>query len=171
MNVQIQLRTCADFWREIVVPDHEESGADLANLRRALHSAITLFHVHDWVFTEHRAKVCQAFSIDPIVRKAARFADELEKINPDFALIRSVANATKHLGLDGQRRVPNAANNAANTVVGTTGYGEGGYGKGPYGGGPRVILEGSGGAILEFSDISQSVRKMWEDLNRQQKWW
>jgi hypothetical protein len=35
------------FWREIVVPDYNDFGAAIDDLRRAFHCAISLFHLSD----------------------------------------------------------------------------------------------------------------------------
>jgi hypothetical protein len=100
------------------------------------------------------------------VGDAKEFANSLEQADANFGLIRSVANAAKHLSLTDRRPVTGAAN----TYVQSTGYGEGAYGVGPYGGGPRVVLEGPDGN-LEFAEIARNVFQMWETLNRQHGWW
>jgi hypothetical protein len=167
-----RLRTPADFWREILKPDCDAYFASPADLRLALHAAISLFHMHDWIFASRKAQVCHAFAITPGKdARASKFANALEQVNDDFGRIRSVANAAKHLALDNRRPVQSPANSAANTLVQSTGWGEGGYGKGPYGGGPRVVVERPQGVHLEFIDIAESVLTMWETLNRRHGWW
>jgi len=160
-----RLRTAADFWQKIVVPDCNDYSAKPSDLRLALHTAISLFHLHDWVFVSHESQVRNQFnfrdknnSVQP-VSDAKTFANSLEQAHGDFGLIRSVANAAKHLGLSDRRPVLGAANNAANTYSTSTG-----------GGAARVVLEGPNGD-LEFMDIAQSVFKMWEKLDHLHGWW
>jgi hypothetical protein len=90
MKEKNRLRTPADFWREIVVPDFEEYRANLDDLRHALHTAISLFHVHDWVFTENKSRLCEKYLINPKDRGgASKFADALERESTEFVVIRS----------------------------------------------------------------------------------
>jgi hypothetical protein len=178
MAVIQQLTTAADFWSQMVVPDCEEFRSDQANLRRALHSANSLFHMHEWVFHTHENTVRTTFThfnksgaLVP-VGDSTDFANALEHRHPDFGRIRGIANAGKHLKLEprGIRPVPNAPRDAANTRIQTTAYGQGGFGQGPYGGGPRVMLEGADGNDMEFSAILESVFKMWEGLIAANNW-
>ena len=85
--------------------------------------------------------------------------------------LRGICHASKHLRLRKPRPVQNAPSDAANTRVQTTGYGGGGYGSGPMGGAARVMLEGAGGADMEFSAIAQNVHTMWLNLNGVHRWW
>jgi hypothetical protein len=171
-----QFKTASDFWSKMVVPDYEEYCEKSADLRAALHAAISLFHMADWVFHAHEGAVKAAFTfsdkngaVQP-VSCAEHFATSLEQRCDDFGRIRGIANATKHLRLNpsGIRPVRNAPRNAANTLVQTTGFGEGGYGQGPYGGGPRVMLEGS--PDMEFSEIAKAVFDMWKSLKLAYGW-
>jgi hypothetical protein len=170
-----RLRNVADYWREIVVPDFDGYSRNPSDLRSALHAAISLFHLADWVFQSHEARVRATFTFKDKNNTTTKvgdgkgFANALEQFENDFGRVRSVANAAKHLKCD-RRPVTAAANNAANTFVQATGYGQGGYGQGPYGGSPRVVLE-DGGSNLEFMDIAKNVFDMWETLNRQHGWW
>ena len=163
-----QFRTASDFWTKMVVPDYNEHRASNADLRSALHAAISLFHMADWVFHSYEPTVKAKFTFSDKsgcarpVSTPEEFATSLEQACDDFGRIRGIANAAKHLQLrpSGIRPVQNAPSNAANTFVQTTGYGEGGYGQGPYGGSPRVMLEGS--QDMDFSQIAEAVYRMWE---------
>ena len=176
MTIVKQFRTSMDFWSEVVVPDCTEYRADQENLRRALHCAISLFHMHDWVFHTHGSSVRSIFTFtDKIgaitkVSSPTHFANALEQQNDDFGRIRGIANAGKHLQLNDIRPVLNAPSNAANTAIQTTGYGQGGYGQGPYGGSPRVMLEGANGNDMEFLIIMEKVYQMWEALTKTHGW-
>ncbi|HYA74679.1 MAG TPA: hypothetical protein VEF36_16145 [Roseiarcus sp.] len=171
-----QFKTASDFWSKMVVPDYEEYCEKSADLRKALHAAISLFHMADWVFHTHEGAVKAAFTFRDkngrvqAVSCGKHFANSLEQQCDDFGRIRGIANAAKHLQLrdSGVRPVQNAPSNAAKTLVQTTGFGVGGYGQGPYGGGPRVMLEGS--PDMEFSQIAKAVFHMWASLKLAHGW-
>jgi len=171
-----RLRTSSDFWSQIVVPDYQQFLGNIADLRAALHVAISLCHMSDWVFHSHHVHVTSNFTFydkqgaSQAVSSAETFANSLEQSFPDFGRVRGIANAAKHLKLraTGIRPVSNAPSHAANTFVKSTGYGVGGYGQGPFGGGSRVVLEGHND--LEFSQIASSVFFMWETLKSNHGW-
>jgi hypothetical protein len=171
-----EFRTAADFWSGMLEPDYADCIANCADLRAAFHAAISLFHMHDWVWRTHESAVRAAFTFtdgngrETNVHDAASFANSLEQQCEDFGRIRSIANAAKHLALRDIRPVPNAASHAANTAVQTTGYGQGGYGMGPYGGGPRVMLAGPHGNDMEFSDVAKGVYDMWSKHRTAHGW-
>ena len=50
------------FWREIVVPDYNDFGAAIDDLRRAFHCAISLFHLSEWVYVAHKAYIDANFT-------------------------------------------------------------------------------------------------------------
>jgi hypothetical protein len=177
MTITNQFLTAGDFWSGMVEPDYQEHLHDLASLRAALHAAISLFHMSDWVFHTHASGVRAAFTfrdaagLDQRVTSPATFANALEQRNQDFGRVRGICHAGKHLKLTDIRPVPSAPSHSANTRTQSTGFGRGGFGSGPHGGAPRVMLEGAGGADMEFADIARSVHKMWVDLNSVHGWW
>jgi hypothetical protein len=164
------------FWREVVEADFNEYIAKIDDLRRAFHSAISLFHLHDWIYVAHKANVDANFkfknkngTLQP-VHDENSFAKAIGDMHPDFELIRQIANSAKHLKLRSAGSHPSAPSHAANTRVQATGWGEGEYGKGPYGGTPRVMLEGPNGHDLEFSDLVRSTHEMWKSLSQKHYW-
>src|SRR4051794_35951678 len=118
-----QLNTAADYWLEMVVPDCSEYFENRESLRYALHAAISLFHMSDWVFHTHQATVRASFTfldrkgnVTP-VSDPGNFATALEQQCPDYGLIRGIAHAAKHLKLNNARPIPNAPSHASNTGV------------------------------------------------------
>jgi hypothetical protein len=176
VDLVVQFKTARDFWDSMVVPDYKEYCEDRADLRLALHVAISLFHMADWVFHTHEQVVKVTYTFKDKnentqnVRCSGEFATALEQNCDDFARIRGIANAAKHLQLSssGIRPVTNAPSHAANTHIQSTGYGVGGFGQGPYGGAARVMLEGS--QDMEFSLIAEEVFRMWERLKQTHGW-
>ena len=175
MQTVEKFQSANDFWIGMVEPDYQESHKNQGDLRAALHSAISLFHMSDWVFEEHRNMICNSFTFNDrnglpqAVNNSGTFANALEQIESDFALIRGIANAAKHLALDNIRPHRDAPSHSANTATQSLGWGEGGYGVGSYGGGPQVMLEGASGH-LHFSQIATSVYNMWAGLKTQNNW-
>ncbi len=179
MSVVKEFRTAADFWSGMVEPDYRDCLNDPADLRAAFHAAISLFHMHDWVWETDQSTVRANFNftesgLTNVPKKSTDFANALERQYPDFGLVRGIANAAKHLELKPPKKnlklVHNAPRHATNTSVqiegGWAGWNEGpgGYGEGNWGyaGRPRVVLKGS--PDIEFSDIAKSVYQMWQTL-------
>ena len=171
-----KFQSANDFWVGMVEPDYKESQNNPGDLRAALHAAISLFHMSDWVFEEHKSSICCMFTFNDkkgskqAVNDSKTFANALEQLEPDFALIRGIANAAKHLALRDIRPHLDAPSHSANTASQSLGWGEGAYGVGPNGGGPQVMLEGAAGH-LHFSQIAKSVYDMWVRLKTQHSWW
>jgi len=185
MGVLKEFRRPGDFWCGMVEPDFAECTSNKADLRAAFHAAISLFHMHDWVWKTHEQSLRASFTYTVGAKKtvavhdAASFATSLEQQHPDFGRIRSIANAAKHLELKDIRPVQNAASHAANTAVHVPGAGQGGYGVGAgygtpglsYAGPPCVMLEGPPGKEMEFYDIAKTVCDMWTTLRVKHGWW
>src|SRR5258708_549734 len=102
-KVMASVADCRSFWRDIVVPDYNDFAANIADLRRAFHCAISLFHLSDWVYVAHKAYIDANFTFhDKIdvarpVSDEKTFANALGQLHPDFDLIRGIANSAKHL--------------------------------------------------------------------------
>lgn len=176
MTVAFQLTTSADYWIEIVEPDVSAYWRDKGNLRLALHAAIALFHMSDWVFHTHEDFVRTNFTfkdkagdIKPI-SSPATFANALEEQCNDFGRIRGIAHAAKHLQLHDIRPVPNAPSHAANTAVHESGFTRGIFDQGSFDSGRKVMLAGPNGNDMEFSAIAKTVYEMWQTLRAQHGW-
>lgn len=61
-TVHATVQSAADFWDQIVVPDFNDSKDQPADLRKAFHCAISLFHMCDWIFMSDEAQVCHLFT-------------------------------------------------------------------------------------------------------------
>ena len=70
----------------MVEPDYQDQTRDHSDLRAALHCAISLFHMSDWVFHTHKAQVCANFTfrdalgVNKPVSSPETFANALETI-------------------------------------------------------------------------------------------
>ena len=170
-----KFQSANDFWVGMVEPDFQESQNNQGDLRAALHAAISLFHMSDWVFEQHKSNVCIAFTFtdkggqSQFVKDSKTFAHSLEEIESNFALIRGIANAAKHLALKDIRPHPDAPSHSANTASQSLGYDEGGFDVGGYDALSQVMLEGANGH-LPFCQIATSVYDMWVKLKNQHNW-
>lgn len=183
MSVVQQIQTPKEFWDGIVVPDYNAFVAKTDDLRLAFHCAIALFHMADWVYVMHQSTINATFTfvdgakgVRPVIR-SGHFANSLGQAHPDFELVRQIANAAKHLDLDGKSHHANAPTHAANVFVRTMSWVSGGMGTGglsavALGQQPRVVLANHPGQPdIEFINIAKSVFAMWHNLNAKQGWW
>jgi hypothetical protein len=149
---------------------------DKGNLRLALHAAIALFHMSDWVFHTHEGFVRTNFTFKDKagntkpVSDSATFANSLEESCEDFGRIRGIAHAAKHLKLREVRPVPNAPSHAANTAVHEGGFTIGIFDQGSFDSGRKVMLSGANGIDVEFSNIASTVYEMWRVLQSKHNW-
>lgn len=89
---------------EIVQKDYDEFRANRGDIRAAFHCAISLYHLADWVYVAHNTQINATFQFRANgglcrVTDEKTFPNALADAHPDFELIRSVANAAKHLKL------------------------------------------------------------------------
>lgn len=181
MPVQIKkVTTYSEYRAEIVEPDYNDFIKDDGDIRAAFHCAISLFHLHDWVYQAHKAYIDANFSFlklgAPIaVSQASEFANALADQYPQFELIRGVANSAKHLALHpaNPRRPPqppSTPSHAANTFSEGGGWDGGKWDQDKWDGAPTVKLEGANGQHLVLSNIATKVRDMWDTLFAAHGW-
>jgi hypothetical protein len=154
----------------MVEPDFQAFFRAQGDLRAGLHSASSLFHMHDWVWAAHETTIRASFrwketgiGPQPVTRKS-QFADALADEHPDFELVRAIANASKHLSLFApptNRSLPShRPSHAANTYV------EVSYSWGVIRN-ERVLIEGSNRPLI---DVLSSTRTWWDDLLARHRW-
>jgi hypothetical protein len=176
MPPMFQLNTAADYWLEMAVPDCSEYFANKESLRCALHAAISLFHMSDWIFHTHEAVVRANLTFKDRngtavpVSDPATFATSLEQQFPDFGLIRGIAHAAKHLKLNNVRPVPNAPSHAADTAVHPSTFSPNIFAAGVFDTGRKVMLASANGNDLAFEKILRSVYAMWTSLQTTYGW-
>lgn len=138
-----------------MAPALEAWRADPTDIRLAMIAAVSLYHEadHYWV-SYSKIDSRRVFG----TTSSGLFRAELAKQCGDFALLRDVAEAHKHMKLDRPTRV---VTNASQTARGATGYGEGPYGEGPYGGGPSIVVELDGGSKRHLTAVADTVEALW----------
>ena len=126
------ITTYTEFKQAVVEPDFRDFMSDQSNLRKAWHSAGSLFHLADWVYVAHKPTIDSKYKfVDDIGRTKfvscpIEFANSLGQIHPEFQLIRGIANAAKHCELKsvppGRKNLPGMASLASDTYVSTGGF-------------------------------------------------
>jgi hypothetical protein len=172
MTITQQFKDAKDFWEGMVIPDCADFRSDTSNLRFAMHSAVSLFHMSDWAFHSHESIIRAKFSftekgVQKNIADEKEFANSLQQSNSNFGLIRGIAHASKHNKLTKLQNIPNFPSHSANTRIQeilyvAAGYAEYGYFESPQG----VVLEGADGINLDFIFILNDVYGMWEKLIR-----
>jgi hypothetical protein len=160
------VQTSVDFFRQVLEPDYRECIAAPADLRKAFHAAASLFHLRDWI----------AATESPNPTK-----EELKKLQSDlqaklvarcefFAIIRDVANASKHLKLimKPSTSVTGAADIRSQEIA-TAAYNvAGGYNvAGAYGPVLAVVIIPEG---VVFAEAAAKVYEMWKEVFREKGW-
>ena len=111
--------TNAREFREKVEEDLDELAKDIANSSRAMNAAISVYHLHEWLWG-HVLKQKKTVTLGAsIIRSKNQFVLWLDHNCPHFKLLQELANGSKH----------------AYPVNGSkvAGFGDGPYGIGPFG--------------------------------------
>ena len=158
------------FRAGMVEPDYQAFRRDEGDLRLGLHSALSLYHLADWVWVAHEPYSRANFQWHQspggaqAVTSGGHFANALADLHQDFELVRAIGNAAKHLELDPAsttRTMPsNRPSHAANTYVETTVRWFGST-KGV------VTIQGSNRPLLE---VLTSTRTWWDALFARHGW-
>ena len=95
-------------------------------------------------------------------QSARQYREELANREcSDFALIRDIADAHKHVELD---RTSKQVTKSDQTKPGNIGWGEGGFGEGKFGGAKQLVVVLDNGSKRALSAILKNVMDMWERL-------
>ena len=141
-----------------VAPALEDLRASPTNIRLAMVAAVSLYHEADHYWGSYSTiDSGRVFG----TKSAGLFRAELSTRSEDYALLRDVAEAHKHMKLD---RGTRAVTHASQTVVGAVEYGGAPYGEGPYGGGPSIVVELDDGSKRHLSAIIDAVEALWSSM-------
>jgi len=124
--------TAKDFYA-IVVEDFNDLMVEKDSPRRAMHCAITSFHLHEWVWAEMCRDKALMERVGIAKRDKELFLEWIDSKCPFFAGVQAIANGSKHL-----------APSRDMETMRVTGYGSGPNGTGPYGTSYLLIDWGAG---------------------------
>jgi hypothetical protein len=149
-------------------PTTENSKSTKAMYGKHFICAISLFHMADWVYKEKGLAYWTSVGLGFVDRTGATiavhddksFANALSAIDPNFELVRNIANSAKHFSLSKPGSHPSSPSHAAKTysirafdpsvfspAFDTT---------------ARVMLEGPDGRRLLFLNLAKSVYETFE---------
>lgn len=94
------------------------------------------------------------------------FKSKLSEKNPEFALLRDVADAHKHVKIS---RTDRNITHADQTQARIIGFGEAEYGAESYCDEKQIVVEDDNGKIRRFSLVIVAVNNMWRTLIFQNK--
>jgi hypothetical protein len=137
--------------------DFEQNPLDM---RLAMNAAVALNQLADYFWQTFNSTDPARVYGAPSVRG---LRDALVARCPEFAVVRDVAEAHKHMKLDRGARVLTRADQ---TAQGSTAFGEAGYGTGPWGGGPSVVVELDTRERVHFSHAARVVLEQWKAMLR-----
>lgn len=168
--MKVKIDDCKKYWEEFVEPDFNEFSDDPGSVRKAFHCAIALFHMSDWIYKAKGLPYWQSKGLsftDTTSRSVAvhddkSFANALAMIDPNFELVRNIANSAKHFSLDKPGKHPSSPSHVANTYSRMEGFDKSAFDESAFDASDAVMLEGPGGADLAFLELATSVRSTME---------
>lgn len=143
-----------------VLPAARESAELPDDLRLAMIAAVAVNQMADHFWHAYQGDEAERVFGTTTVKG---FRAELAKRQPEWAVIRDVAEAHKHVRLD---RPSRTLTSASQTEVRTTPYGAGAYGAGPYGGTPSLVVALDNGQLVHFPGLLTKTVAMWEALTQ-----
>jgi hypothetical protein len=138
-----------------VVPNYNAWLTEPTDLRLAMNAVVSLYHMADHFWNSFYKTNDRVYS----TKKSGDFRAKLAELSDDYALLRDVAEAHKHMQLHRPERI---VTSSTQTVVGSTGYGEAGYGTGPFGGGLSIVVELDDHTKQHLSYTAKMVKQLWE---------
>jgi len=145
------------FFVEVLDPVSEEFFSHDPTLLKARLAAICALHMADHFFYARlatgEAKKDDAFCKD--------FIGDLSKSNEYFAIIRDVANASKHAKLIRKGRLLTDASQVQNRP---TVWGELRWGEFKWGGSEQIVVELDNGAVRGFEVALHKTIQMWRNM-------
>jgi hypothetical protein len=167
------------YWQDVVAPDYQDFLRRDDDLRSAFHCAISLFHMHDWLYRANPAQINQTFTYrdrngnSQLVHDPRTFANAVADLCADFELIRGIANSVKHLELTPRPNAPAPRNPATPTHAANTYFSIAsvhrflGFTLRTAG---QVMLQGPGGQDRPVTDVARTVYQFWPGLCQANGW-
>ncbi|MHC2791215.1 hypothetical protein ACVINZ_000227 [Mesorhizobium jarvisii] len=148
--------TATDFYT-VLVQDFDDFMDEPHSARRALHCAITAFHLHEWVWGEWLSKDKTARDAMGIsTRDKDHFLQWVDRHCPWFRGVQDLANGTKHFARD-----------KGFDTIRVGGFGEGPFGQGPFGKGYLLIDWGEASGEHRWQPAAallEVVVRFWRDF-------
>jgi hypothetical protein len=148
--------TPREFLEQIVRPDIDAFHADYGNIRLAYHAVTSVdalaAHLFQWCRVNNPSATLGAGD-------DSLFRYHLAQKDKDFALVRDLAKAQKHVEIT---KTATAVSSQSQVVARGVGYGEGGYGTGRYGGPIQAIVTTNAGELKYLEGAVDAARDFLE---------
>jgi hypothetical protein len=156
-----RIENAVGFLNLMVLPDYDDFSRKQTDLRCAFHLACSLFHLRDWVQSDYGLVKGWADT-----GQLQRF---LESRCTEFALIRDIANSSKHLKLDNHSTPVSMASAVFATITpqATNALYDSSR---RYQGGSEVLVNADSGDPVRFTIVAQGALEMWKRLFREEGW-
>jgi len=145
--------TANDYFEQVVGYNLATYKAEPSNLPTAYNLAISLFHMHDWVWHTYSS------TLGTGLQNARGYNVDVQANCASFKHMRDLANAAKHVSLS-------SASTQATQITDTTaidsGWSVGSWGTGKWGRGSIIINDG--GTKVDFEDAADKVHAYWKEL-------
>ncbi len=147
--------TAKDFYA-IVVQDFEDFVAEPSSARRAMHCAITSYHLHEWVWAEISKDKSLLSNMGISKRDKDEFLAWIDKACPWFGGVQFLANGSKHMRWNESVR-----------TLRVEGFGSGPFGVGPFGRSYLLIDFGEDAAEhrwMPAQTLLEIIVRFWRDF-------
>jgi hypothetical protein len=164
MSREEKVETSAGFKKTVVDQDYSEYKSDPANLRRAYHLALGLFHLRDWTFWEYSGEPNWPHNT------LGDYQTYLEQQCNDFGYIRDLANAIKHAELDPKKKPSTRMVGLANTAVSSAAFQADGFQNDAFQTQTVIVSKTSPTQHVDFQRAADAVMAMWDNLFAANGW-
>ena len=161
------MSTPRHFWVTHAYPDYQDYMADQGDERKAMHSALSAFHMADYVWTYHHPRSPgKVFD----TKNAGDYGGHLAThCCSDFALLRDIAEAHKHMKLTRPNTPPRRVTSSTSVrIENIPGVPLGSFVLGSSVlGGDAMMIDLDDGSQRVFGEVLGNVFAMWERLIEQ----
>lgn len=145
------------FFRDHVLPAIQDWQADETAIHKAMLVATNLAHMADYYWNSFSNDNARVFGKGTV----KEFREQLEIDCPDYALIRDVCDAHKHLTLN---RPSRCITNADQTTTGNMGWGEAKWDDARWDSPEEVVVTDDSGGKHHFIGLVRRTEDMWRNL-------
>lgn len=151
------ISTPGEYWSSVVSVDVEQHLEDRANIRKAFHAAVSLYHVWDWGKQHAESRNEKWPDHKSLYAKC-----------PEFATLQDLANAFKHLKLNPKRRKTNISG-ASEVQLRTGAFQEGAFDADAFDM-DKLELDIDETEPLQITSIIRAVHSMWQEELQKRGW-
>lgn len=151
----------ADFFTSTIKPTVAEFLANVWDIRRGRLAAIVLYHMADYLALEgYTGQDRKAMN-----ERLDRLREELIAKCPDFALVRDIADATKHAKLSIPKKTARELS-TSKQITSSPGLFHAPFGEGVFAEAAIVFVTLDNGMCKSLESVIRSVMAMWEASDR-----